>query len=122
MTKKFSGVETRVTHVDCCRVEWVRNNGKWNIKELPGSDFTLEADIVLLAMGFLHVAYEGLIRKLRLKLDESGNIAVTDCQTSEPAIFAAGDTVSGASLVVRAINSGRKVAAAINNWMRNKTP
>ena len=49
-----------------------------------------------------------------------GNVAVENCQTSEPAVFAAGDTVSGASLVVRAIDSGRQAAAAINNWLKTQ--
>ena len=120
MTKKFSGVETRVTQLQCCQVEWVRKNGTWKLKELPGTEFTLQADIVLLAMGFLHVSHNGLVKELDLKLDESGNVATENCQTSEPSVFAAGDTISGASLVVRAIDSGRQAAAAINNWLKKQ--
>ena len=118
MTKKFSGVETRVTSLQCCRVEWIKKNGTWKLKELAGTDFTLEADIVLLAMGFLHVTHNGLIKKLGLKLDKPGNVAVDNYQTSEPMVFAAGDTISGASLVVRAIDSGRKAAAAIDALLK----
>ena len=114
MTRKFSGVGTRVSRLHCCEVDWVRERGAWKLKELPGTDFTLDADMVLLTMGFLHVVHEGLTKNLGLKLDESGNIAVRDCQTSEPWVFAAGDSASGASLVVSAINSGRAAAAAIN--------
>lgn len=117
MTKKFSGVETRVTQLHCCQVEWFQKNSGWKLKELPGTDFTLEADIVLLAMGFLHVPHNGLVNEFNLKLDESGNIAVDNYQTSQPAVFAAGDTVSGASLVVNAIKSGREAADAINYWL-----
>jgi glutamate synthase (NADPH/NADH) small chain len=81
---------------------------------------------VLLAMGFLHVEHEGLIRNLDLKLDEKGNVsdfgelsrAADSYQTSEPWVFAAGDTINGASLVVSAINSGREAAAAIDCWLR----
>ena len=119
MTKKFSGVETRVTRLHCCNVEWIRKNGTWKLKELPGTDFTLEADIVLLAMGFLHVTHNGLIKGLGLNLDELGNLAVNNYQTSEPWVFAAGDSVSGASLVVQAVNRGRRAAAAIEDWLRS---
>jgi len=117
MTRSFSGVETRVNRLNCCKVEWVKKNGNWKLKELPGSDFTLDADLVLLAMGFLHPVHEGLVKNLGLKLDERGNVAVKDSQTSEPWVFAAGDTASGASLVVTAINSGRKAAEAVNRWL-----
>ena len=119
MTKEFAGVETRVTTLHCCEVEWVRQKGTWQPKELPGSDFTLDADIVLLAMGFLHVTHDGFVHDLGLDLDNHGNIATDNYQTSEPWVFAAGDATGGASLVVRAINSGRQAAAAINNWLKN---
>ena len=117
MTKKFSGVEIRVTQLECCRVEWIEQTKGWQIKELPGTDFVLEADLVILALGFEHVVYDGLIKQLGLQLDEQGNIAVNSYQTSEPWVFAAGDTIEGASLVVHAINSGREAAAAIDWWL-----
>ena len=120
MTKKFSGVETRVTQLHCCAVEWFQKNGSWKFKELPGTEFTLDADIVLLATGFLHVSHNGLVKEFDLKLDQSGNIAVDNFQTSQPEVFAAGDTASGASLVVRAIDSGRQAAAAINDWLKKQ--
>ena len=120
MTKKFSGVETRVTQLECCQVEWFQKNGGWKLKELPGTDFTLKADMVLLAMGFLHVPHNGLVKEFNLKLDESGNIAVDNYQTNQPAVFAAGDTVSGASLVVNAVKSGREAADAIHQWLMKK--
>jgi glutamate synthase (NADPH/NADH) small chain len=118
MTKKFSGIETRVTQLHCCKVEWIRQDGSWKLKELPGTDFTRDADMVLLAMGFLHVTHDGLVKELGLDLDDAGNLAVKNYQTSEPSIFAAGDAINGASLVVRAINSGHEAAAAINDWLK----
>jgi NAD(P)H-dependent glutamate synthase small subunit len=121
MTKKFSGVETRVTQLHCCQVEWMRKNGSWKLKESAGTDFTIKADVVLLALGFLHVTHNGFVKKLSLKLDDSGNVAVDNYQTSEPWVFAAGDAVNGASLVVRAINSGREAAAAIDSWLKEKS-
>lgn len=120
MTKKFSGKETCVTQLQCCRVEWVNKKDSWEVKELPGTDFTLDVDIVLLAMGFLHVTHFGLVNDLGLKLDKAGNLEVKDYQTSEPGVFAAGDTITGASLVVRAIDSGRQVAIAIDDWLKKQ--
>jgi NAD(P)H-dependent glutamate synthase small subunit len=121
MTKKFSGLETKLGNIHCCQVEWIKKSGNWKIKEVPDTDFTLEVDLVILAMGFLHVAHEGLIKNLGLQLSEKGDIIVNQCQTSEPWVFAAGDSASGASLVVSAINSGRQAATAIDRWLQNKS-
>jgi glutamate synthase (NADPH/NADH) small chain len=127
MAKKVSGVEVRVNQLECCRVEWVKSSkpmhgqdgrATWQIKELPGTDFVIPSDLVILALGFEHVVHDGLIKNLKLKLDDRDNVAVDNYQTSEPWVFAAGDTASGASLVVRAINSGREAAAAIDQWLK----
>jgi NAD(P)H-dependent glutamate synthase small subunit len=118
MTKRFSGYETRVGQLHGCQVGWEKRRDGWKIKELPGTEFTLEADLVLLALGFVHVTHEGLVKDLGLQLDDKGNVMVDDYQTSEPWAFAAGDTVEGASLVVRAIYSGREAAAAMDRWLR----
>ncbi len=118
MTKKFSGQETKLGNIHSCQVEWIKESGNWKIKEVPDTDFSLEVDLVILAMGFLHVVHEGLTKNLGLQLDEKGNIVVNDHQTSEPWVFAAGDSASGASLVVHAINSGRQAAAAIDKWLK----
>ena len=118
MTKKFTGYETRVGEVHGCRVEWIKEADGWKMKELSGTDFVLKADLVLLALGFLHVVHERLVKDLGLQRDERGNVVVDNCQTSEPWVFAAGDTVNGASLVASAIKSGRAAAAAINRWLK----
>ena len=120
MTKRLTGVETRVQQLHGCKVEWVRKDDSWKIKEIEGTDFVLDVDLVLLAMGFVHVVHEGLIRSLEVELDEQGNVAASNYQTSVPWVFAAGDTVSGASLVVSAIDSGRKAALAIDDWLRRQ--
>jgi len=117
-TKSFTGVGTRVNQLHCCQVEWTKKNGAWQLNERPGSDFTLDADLVLLALGFLHVSHNGLVKELGLQVDSPGNLAVNNYQTSEPGVFAAGDAVSGAALVVRAINSAREGAAAVNDWLQ----
>jgi len=117
MTKRFLGVGERVSELQGCEVEWVEKSGKWKIKEIPNTDFVIKTDLVLLAMGYVHVVHQGLVDNLKLKRDENANILVNNYQTSDPMVFAAGDSVVGASLVVRAINSGRECAAEINNWL-----
>jgi len=119
-TKKFSGYDTQLRQIHCCDVEWINKSGNWKIKEVPATDFTLEVDLVILAMGFLHVVHEGLIKNLGLQLNDKGDILANGCQTSEPWVFAAGDSASGASLVVSAINSGRQAATAIDRWLQSK--
>ncbi len=89
------------------------------MKERPGTDFTMKVDLVLLAMGFVHVVHSGLVDQLGLSLDARGNVVVNDWMTGVEGVFAAGDTMRGASLVVRAINDGRQAAAAIDQWLQS---
>lgn len=119
-TKKFIGDKTSVSQVDCCKVEWENIDGSWKLNEVAGSEFTLDADLVLLAMGFVHVIHKGLVEGLDVELDERGNVKSKDFQSSQPWIFTAGDTATGASLVVRAIDSGRKMAEAVGRWLVDK--
>ena len=119
-TTKLSGAETSVSELHGCQVEWIKTPRGWNIKEIEGTEFSIKTDLVILAMGFLHVNHEGLVKSLLLKLDENGNIVVNDFQTSNPAVFAAGDSVLGASLVVKAIDTGRKAADKIDKWLMDR--
>jgi glutamate synthase (NADPH/NADH) small chain len=120
-TKKFSGgAGIRADKLHGCQVEWIKKSDGWKMKGIPGTDFTLKADLVLLALGFVHVVHEGLIKDLGLQLDEQGSIAADNYQTSQPWVFAAGDAVSGASLVVHAIDSGRQAATAIDQWLKTQ--
>ena len=92
-----------------------------NFEPIPGSEFTLEADLVLLAMGFLGPVRTGMIEQLGLALDNRGNVATHDgYMTSVDGIFAAGDMRRGQSLVVWAIAEGRKAAAAIDIYLAAK--
>jgi glutamate synthase (NADPH/NADH) small chain len=120
MTTRLTGTETKVSKLHCIKVDWIQKDTGWKIKEIPGTEVVLDADIVLLAMGFTHVVQEGLIKELELGLNQRGDVAVQNFQTSQPWVFAAGDTINGASLVVRAIDSGRAAAAAIDGWLQNK--
>ena len=117
MTKHFEGDKTGLCQLNCCEVEWTKDSDGWKLKELADTEFTLEADLAILAMGFVHVVHEGLVKNLGLQLDGRGNISVKNYQTSEPWVFAAGDSASGASLVVSSIDSGRRAAEAMNQWL-----
>jgi NAD(P)H-dependent glutamate synthase small subunit len=120
LTKQFEGRNGKVTELHGCSVDWMQTNGRWQMKEVPGSDFVINTDLVLLAMGYVHVVHKGLVENLGLKLDERGNILVNNYQSSEDWVFAAGDTVLGASLVVRAIAQGREAADAIDSWLKKQ--
>jgi len=121
LTKKLSGHDTLIDRLHAVEVEWTADPQKgWTMKECPDTQFSLNVDLVLLAMGFLHVAHDGLVKQFELELDPRGNIAADDYQTSQPDVFVAGDAAEGASLVVRAIYAGREAAAAMDKWLQNK--
>ena len=87
-----------------------------------GTEFTMDADLVLIAMGFLGPVRNGVIEQLGVSLDARGNVATgTDYRTSVPGIFAAGDMRRGQSLVVWAISEGRKAAAAIDRYLKTRS-
>jgi len=111
LTKRVVG-DNEVKGLECVRVEWV--DGR--MQEIAGSEFTLKADLILLAMGFVGPLKPGLIDQSGVDLDGRGNVAanVTDYQTSDPQIFACGDMRRGQSLVVWAIREGRQAARAVD--------
>ncbi len=119
-TVRFIGSNNKVTGVEVEEVEWIKTEGRHEMKPVAGTRRIIEADLVLLAMGFVHPVLEGLISELELELSIRKNISVNaNHATSREKIFAAGDSVSGASLVVHAIASGRKVAKEIDRFLRN---
>lgn len=118
-TRKFLGEMLQVSGLELVQVEWKKNNkGQMQMKEIPGTEETLAADLVLLSMGFLHPVQDGIIDTLKLKVNNRKNI-LTDSKfaTSHEKVFAAGDARNGASLVVTAIYSGREAAAAIDDYL-----
>jgi glutamate synthase (NADPH/NADH) small chain len=117
LTKKFVGDTNGVNEIVACQVEWTQEDGQWKMNEVPDSEFTLKADLILLAMGFVHVEHGPLVNEIGVDLDTRGNVIVNGWQTRNPKIFAAGDTVCGASLVVRAIDAGRKTADAVDQYL-----
>jgi len=112
LTKRVQGKDGQVTGLDCVRVEWV--DGK--MQEIPGSEFMLKADLILLAMGFVGPRKTGLLDQAGVDLDTRGNVFADtfSYRTSDPKIFACGDMRRGQSLVVWAIREGRQAARAVD--------
>ena len=114
LTKKFYGESGKIEKVGCARLTWEEKG----FTEIPGSDFLLNADLVLLSMGFIPFKDSKLVKGFSIAQDEIGNIKVDDSyKTSEKGVFAAGDSVTGASLVVRAINHGRKASEFVHAYV-----
>jgi glutamate synthase (NADPH/NADH) small chain len=117
-TLRFLGLQHRITHAEVQEVKWVRENGEYRMLPVPGTEQQIEAGLILLAMGFEHPVYEGLLKELGIKLDHRRNVQVDgEMSTSIKKVFAAGDAVNGASLVVHAIASGRRVARRIDDFL-----
>jgi NADPH-dependent glutamate synthase beta subunit-like oxidoreductase len=119
-TREFLGRGIRVRGMKCVRLTWSAPDasGRRTFKEVPGSEFEVKANLVLLALGFVHVEHGPIVGELGLKTDDRGNLAVdADGMTNVPGIFAGGDAVLGASLVVRAILLGRRMAAAVDKYL-----
>jgi len=123
-TKTFSGANNKVTGLNGIRLEWMAGeDGRMEMQEVNGSEFELKADLVLLAMGFVHPVQEGMVETLGLKLDLRGNVnANTEAyRTSLDKVFAAGDMRRGQSLVVWAIREGRQCARSIDEYLMGTT-
>jgi len=119
-TKRFEGRDGKVERLIAARVEWQREgNGPPKMVEIPGSEFELNADLVLFAMGFVGPVQAGLLDQLGVERDARSNVkADTDSyQTSVPKVFAAGDVRRGQSLVVWAIREGRQAARAVDEFL-----
>jgi glutamate synthase (NADPH/NADH) small chain len=112
LTQKFSGENGQIKKLHCIRADD-------KIKPIPGTEFEIAADLVLLAMGFVHPVHDGMIAKLGAALDPRGNVKADTLayQTSVPKVFAAGDMRRGQSLVVWAIREGRQCAHAVDKFL-----
>ncbi len=115
-TQKFTGDNGQVKTLHCARIDA-------KFKPIPGTEFEIEADLVLLAMGFVHPLHEGMVKSLGVALDQRGNVhADTNAYlTSVPKVFAAGDMRRGQSLVVWAIREGRQCAHAVDKFLMGTT-
>jgi len=123
-TKAFSGRDGKVGALEAVRVEWrPGQGGRMEMREIPGSAFQIKAELVLLAMGFVHPVHKGAVETLKLALDQRGNIRANtdDYRTSLDKVFAAGDTRRGQSLVVWAIREGRQCARAVDEYLMGQS-
>ena len=125
-TKLFEGSRNKVSSLKLKKVKWEKNkNGQLELTDLKGnhSEIDIKADLVLLAMGFLHPKKDKLIEKLGLDLDERGNVKANDFdyKTNQKKIFVSGDMRRGQSLVVWAIREGRQVAHSVDKFLMGKT-
>ncbi|MCX5738288.1 MAG: glutamate synthase subunit beta [Proteobacteria bacterium] len=119
MTKRLLGENGRVTKLQAVRLRQLPpdpSTGRGGLEEIAGSEFEIPADLVLLAMGFIHPVQTGLVQELGVRLDARGNVAADtkSFATSEPGVFAAGDCRRGQSLVVWALSEGREAARAVD--------
>ena len=112
MTQSVSGENGKVTSINCVKVDE-------KMKPIPKTEFSLKADLILLAMGFVHPIHEGLIEHSKTELDERGNVKANteDYKTSAGKIFTAGDMRRGQSLVVWAIREGRQCASSVDHFL-----
>jgi len=113
LTKRFEGGPNgQVTKLHCVEVDE-------QMQQIPNTEFEIEADLVFLAMGFVHPVHQGLLEDLDLELDSRGNVLADDSQykTNKNKFFVAGDTRRGQSLVVWAIREGRQCAESIDNFL-----
>jgi len=119
-TKRAIGENGKITALECVRVDWqIGDGGQMKLMEVPGSEFTLKADLVLLAMGFLGPKKAGLVEQAGVELDARGNVKapLTNYQTSKSKIFSCGDMRRGQSLVVWAIREGRQCARGVDEFL-----
>ena len=118
-TKRFIGENGHVKQVEVVEVKWEKDpSGRQVMTEVPGSNKIINADLVFLAMGFVHPVHEGLVKDLGVELDPRGNVkASADKKTSIDKVFVAGDATRGPSLVVHAIAEGRKMAENVHKFL-----
>ena len=124
LTKSFSGIKGQVQKLACVKVEFIPEKGKTNLlmQEISGSEFEIDVDLVILAVGFMHPEHSGLLSDLNLKLDARGNVFTQEnYMTSLEKVFSAGDMRRGQSLVVWAISEGRRCAYFMDQYLMGKS-
>ncbi len=124
LTKRFIGGKGFVRKLSCVKIEFVKTDNKPCpiMKEILGSEFEIEADLVIIAAGFLHPDHNGLLKELDIKLDERGNVKTgEDYMTSVKKVFSAGDMRRGQSLVVWAVSEGRRSAYFIDKYLMGES-
>ncbi|MCH6555405.1 MAG: glutamate synthase subunit beta [Chloroflexi bacterium] len=122
LTKRLSGENGVLKKLHAVKVEFVPEDGRQAMREIPGSEFEEEIDLLLLAMGFLGPERDGMLAQLGIELTERGNVkADKNKMTSVPGVFTAGDMARGQSLIVWAIAEGRAAARGIDLHLMGET-
>jgi len=114
---RLEGEDGRVARVHACEV---RGTSTSDAEPVPGTEFSLPADLVLVAIGFSHPQHEGLVERLGVELDSRGNVKAGTYATSQEGVFAAGDARRGQSLIVWAIAEGRRCARVVDRWLTDR--
>jgi glutamate synthase (NADPH/NADH) small chain len=119
LAKRVIGTNGTVEGLECVRIDWVDGQ----LREIPGSEFTLKADLIFLAMGFVGPRKVGFVEQAEVALDPRGNVAANtvDYATNVDGIFSCGDMRRGQSLVVWAIREGRQCARAVDLYLMGET-
>jgi glutamate synthase (NADPH/NADH) small chain len=126
-TKEFVGENGKVSAIKCIEVQWTQNqSGQWKMNEVAGSEFELKADLIMLAMGFVHPVHEGMLDELGVAYDAANNVAASTegekaYHSSIDKIFTAGDMRRGQSLVVWAIREGRQCAHSVDAYLMGQS-
>jgi glutamate synthase (NADPH/NADH) small chain len=123
-SKAFIGSHGRVVALQATRVQWRQQvDGRWAMHEVPDSEFTIKANLVLLAMGFAHPVLDGMLKELAIGLDTHSNVKADTWryQTTADRVFCAGDMRRGQSLVVWAIREGRQCARAVDEYLMGRS-
>ena len=123
LTKKLTGENGKLKKLHGVRLEWVKDaaTGQMKMNEIPGSEFEMECDLLLLAMGFTGPVKKGMLEELGVELDARGNVKSNEQKmTSIPGVFTAGDMTRGQSLVVWAIQEGRAAAEGVDSYLTAK--
>ena len=121
-TQRFLGEGGRVKKLDAITVKMVREGGRVEFKPVAGSEFALDADLVLLAMGFVGPEKPGMLSQLGVALTDRGNVARdANWMTSVPGVFTCGDMQRGQSLIVWAIAEGRSCARGIDAYLMGRS-
>jgi glutamate synthase (NADPH/NADH) small chain len=118
-TVSLEGENGQLTKINCVKVEWTHEAGRWVMNKVPGSEFSIETDLVLLAMGFVNPINEGMLEELGVERDERKNVKAdtVSYRTSVDKVFTAGDMRRGQSLVVWAIREGRQCARSVDEFL-----
>ena len=122
MTKAFIGSNGKVEKLKVVRLKFGfpdPKTGRREMTEIPNSEFEIEADLVILALGFLGTVKNNLLNELQIAVNQRSNVTADEnYMTNIKGIFTAGDMRSGQSLVVRAINEGRNVASSVDEYLK----